>query len=202
MRELFIQLHVLNRTYKSQIQLCGQEEIARKAADNTNNEVDINDNRKNQFNAKDNNGNDGNDDNDGYDKECEDLIDEAVINDTVIHENKETSTNESLRSIGYNSADADDEESLDGENEAREQDICTKGNSITNTTADSVDDNLETPYAMNFPKSPCASKNKNTRSRESSESDSNSEFVSPTADTSDDDSILGPKRQKNKNNNV
>jgi hypothetical protein len=52
MRALFIELHVLHRSYKSQEKGCVKEQKKKEAASSTNIEDDINDNRNNQISTK------------------------------------------------------------------------------------------------------------------------------------------------------
>jgi hypothetical protein len=52
MRALFIELHVLHRSYKSQEKLRVKEQKKKEAASSTNIEDDINDNRNNEISTK------------------------------------------------------------------------------------------------------------------------------------------------------
>lgn len=117
MRALFIKLHVLHRSYKSDEKLRVQEQKKKEAADSTNIEVDINDNRNNQISTK---------------------IDAVPDPDANIEEKKRKSAddindnknNQISTKVVADGTDADDGESLKGvENQLNKEDTDSDSSS-------------------------------------------------------------------------
>jgi hypothetical protein len=151
MRALFIELHVLHRSYKSQEKLRVKEQKKKEAASSTNIEDDINGNRNNEISTKidavantderkwksADNTNNRDHNNDNKNNQISTTVvsdadavagpntdDKDVTIDTAIHENNRTIIIQTAYSIAYNGAGADVGESIkDVENQFNEEEI-------------------------------------------------------------------------------